>query len=179
MFKAALSRTFDILVALAALVLLYWLVLGGSQAVCEEQDVYFGTFEDEDMASAQLCADPGSLPGFLSNSLQRQGGSVGWHQAHLPGRHTSAQHPNEKKWKKKTCVHVHTHMHTVLTLHFTRLFIMAHGEVSQTHTYTHTKSDCHQSFVQLHDVALQEGSWREGSHEGDNFNLKLVQRVQV
>lgn len=67
-----------------------------------------------------------------------------------------------------TCAHF-------LTLLFTRLFIMAHGKVSQTHT--HTKSECHQSFVQLHDVALQEGSWREGSHEGDTFNLKLVQRV--
>lgn len=39
--------------------------------VCEERDVYSGIFEDGDMAGSQLCADPGSLPGFLSNSLQR------------------------------------------------------------------------------------------------------------
>lgn len=81
----------------------------------------------------------------------------------------------ERNGKRKhacTCTHICTlfdfALHKVIYYGTWRSF---------TNTHTHTKSECHQSFVQLHDVALQEGSWREGCHEGDTFNLKLVQRV--
>ncbi len=59
MFKAAVGRMFDILVALAALARIHQAVWG-SQGVFEGQDgglnrhIYFQTFEDEDTACAQL-----------------------------------------------------------------------------------------------------------------------------
>lgn len=59
--QAAVSRMFDILVVLAALAWVHRAVLG-SQEVCKEKEgglnrqIYFGTFDDEDMACAQLCA---------------------------------------------------------------------------------------------------------------------------
>lgn len=58
--QAAVSRMFDILVVLAALAWVHQAVWG-SQEVCREkegglnQHIYFGAFDDEDMACAQLC----------------------------------------------------------------------------------------------------------------------------
>lgn len=65
----------------------------------------------------------------------------------------------QKRHEKESMrAHAHTYAHRIdFALH--KGYLLWH--VAKFNKHIHTESDCHQSFVQLRDVALQEGSWRE------------------
>lgn len=128
-FKAALSRTFDILVALAALVLLYWPVLGGvTGGVWGARCLFWDLWRWRHGKLSAVCRSRESS--WISVQFTTKTRRKCWMAPSTPAWKTHIRAGSSwKEMKKKACVHVRTHMHTVLTLPFTGLFIMARGKV--------------------------------------------------